>query len=640
MNASSLRCARHGRKGRLRLGLRFLVGILSAVVLLAVAGLIFAPSVRAAPATPIRYQQDNRALLYHGVWSYPSNPSASGGSFAFANASGASVTVRFTGTSLVWIAKKSSIYGIAHVTLDRGEQETVDLYSASTQWRQPVWSTGPLGEGPHTVVIAWTGEKNAASANTYINVDAFDVAGSLVATTSTRYQQGDVRFLYQGIWSTSSNLLASGGTFRFANSPGAGVTIRFTGTYLGWIAKKSATYGEAEVSVDGGDPHTVDLYSARTQWRQPVWDTGALDYGPHIVRIAWTGGKNAASGDTNISVDAFDVVGTVATAPTRYQQSDARLWYEGLWTDSNAASASGGRYTFARFGDDLVTATFTGTRLDLIAKTGPNFGLARVSVDGGDSHTVDLYSPSVCWLQRVWSTGTLAAGTHTVTIEATGHKNERSTDTAVDVDALDVNGRLETGARQTVAGLIVFDGNSLTFGTGSTPGNDYPSRVMQALTGGPWVAHNVAVGGQSTAAMIADAASQIDILRSASYSHNIVLCFTGSVDRWADGNAAREAKLKAYCTARRAAGFKVVVLTLTSYAGENWPGTTRAEFNDWVRANYTSFADAVADVAADPKVGGPAAYANRTYFTDGIHLTDAGYAVVAGIVKQVLETLL
>jgi hypothetical protein len=89
------------------------------------------------------------------------------------------------------------------------------------------------------------------------------------------------------------------------------VMVKFTGTYLAWIAKKSPVYGKAKVTVDGGTPVTVDLYSAGTLWQNKVWDTGTLSAGPHTVKIEWTGTKTAAATDTNISVDAFEVIGTL-----------------------------------------------------------------------------------------------------------------------------------------------------------------------------------------------------------------------------------------------------------------------------------------------------------------------------------------
>ena len=89
------------------------------------------------------------------------------------------------------------------------------------------------------------------------------------------------------------------------------MTIHFTGTRLAWIAKESHVYGKAKVTLDGGSPVTVDLYSASVLWLQKVWDTGILASGAHAVKIEWTGTKSAAATDTNINVDAVDVTGTL-----------------------------------------------------------------------------------------------------------------------------------------------------------------------------------------------------------------------------------------------------------------------------------------------------------------------------------------
>ena len=129
-------------------------------------------------AAVLSLEQTDSRLTYSGVWTTASTASASGGSFAFANSSGASVTISFTGTALAWIAKESSVYGIAKVTLDSGPPVTVDLYSASVLWQQKVWDTGTLASGAHTVKIEWTGTKRAAATGTNINIDAVDVTGA------------------------------------------------------------------------------------------------------------------------------------------------------------------------------------------------------------------------------------------------------------------------------------------------------------------------------------------------------------------------------------------------------------------------------------------------------------------------------
>jgi N-acetylmuramoyl-L-alanine amidase len=131
-----------------------------------------------------RYQQDNSSFAYGGTWTKnASASSASGGSFSYANVSGASITARFTGTYLAWVTKKSPVYGIAEVVLDGGDPQTVDLYNSSEVWQQTVWNTGTLDDGSHTVTITWTGAKNASATDTNIGVDAFEIFGQLEQAT-------------------------------------------------------------------------------------------------------------------------------------------------------------------------------------------------------------------------------------------------------------------------------------------------------------------------------------------------------------------------------------------------------------------------------------------------------------------------
>jgi hypothetical protein len=115
---------------------------------------------------------------YAGTWATNSSPSASGGSYAYTNVSGAQVTVDFSGTYLAWVAKTCGWYGKAEVTLDGGTPVIVDLYSAGTVWKKTVYATGLLTDEPHSLVIRWLGSKNRRSSGTAIGVDAFDLINS------------------------------------------------------------------------------------------------------------------------------------------------------------------------------------------------------------------------------------------------------------------------------------------------------------------------------------------------------------------------------------------------------------------------------------------------------------------------------
>ena len=85
-----------------------------------------------------------------------------------------------------------------------------------------------------------------------------------------------------------------------------------------------------------------------------------------------------------------------------------------------------------------VTLKFRGTSISWIGYRGPDAGIARVKVDGGEASEVDLYSPTVKVQEVVFTATGLPDANHTLTIEATGRKNEASTGARVVVDAFDV----------------------------------------------------------------------------------------------------------------------------------------------------------------------------------------------------------
>jgi len=105
---------------------------------------------------------------------------------------------------------------------------------------------------------------------------------------------------------------------------------------------------------------------------------------------------------------------------------------------------------------------------------------------------------------------------------------------------------------------LVFDGDSLTRGNGITP---YPTQVAaQIATPLNW--WNVAIPGATITQMIASAPASVD-----RYAHPEVSSPPWAVIIWGGGNdwgssspATVHANIKAYCEARKAAGWKVVVL--------------------------------------------------------------------------------
>jgi hypothetical protein len=280
-------------------------------------------------------------------------------------------------------------------------------------------------------------------------------------TRPTRYQETDGRFYFSPAWSTSFYWQYSGGTQKYSLTRGASVVIPFQGTRLDWITKTNWTLGIASVSVDGGTPVPVDLYSPATVYKQKVYSTGNLANGIHWVKIVLSGTKNPKSIGTALTMDAVDVVGKLV-GPTRYQESDPAVMVTPGWKTSGSWSYSGGTMKTcdkppaltpaavatpsidpAAVTPGSMTARFDGARLNLVATTGRYSGKAWVSVDGGPRVLVDLYSYYTKYKQTVYSTGFLTPGVHTVTISWSGYKNNYSKGYSINVDAFDITGTLE-----------------------------------------------------------------------------------------------------------------------------------------------------------------------------------------------------
>jgi len=191
-------------------------------------------------------------------------------------------------------------------------------------------------------------------------------------------------------------------------------------------------------------------------------------------------------------------------------------------------------------------------------------------------------------------------------------------------------------------GLIVFDGDSLTYGTGAPPGQDYPSDVMRRLPE-RLDGVNIGVPGQMWSDMLADAQAQVDPIQSNTRPYNVLVAWAGTNDLRRTRTADRIwSEIATYCRDRREHGWTVVLLTVLPVFVEQPDerfDRQRDQLNDLIRQNWQMVADGLADVAADPRIGDPAGYDARVYTTDGIHRTAAGNQVIAEVVAKAVRPL-
>jgi hypothetical protein len=390
------------------------------------------------PEGTSRLEQSDAHLRYSGTWYidlFPGGP-YSGVGYTHSTSDGASVTVAFTGKTLNWIARKNPAGGTATVSVDGGGSTLVSLDSPTTQFRQTVWSSGALTTGAHTVTITQTTGS--------LNVDAFDVIEE-VASPVNPAEETNTALVYGGSWERFYASSASGSYYMRSSTPDATVKIPFNGRRLDVLCTKGATTGSADFSVDGRPVTTVDLANPTVQYRQKVWSTGDLPDGLHVVTI--TRSSRSAAGKY-LTLDAVEVVGSLASA-TRFEQGGPEIGYTTLpapWSTAVSVYSSGGSYKYTNATGSLAAISFDGCSASLICRKAANAGEMRIILDEGTpaeaTTVVDLYSSGTLYEQKVWSSGLLPSGKHTVMIEWTGQKNALSNDTIVNVDAIDVIGGL------------------------------------------------------------------------------------------------------------------------------------------------------------------------------------------------------
>jgi subtilisin len=114
-----------------------------------------------------RYSEGTGAATWSSGWTSSSTSSALGGRLRYATKAGASVTFRFTGRAVAWIARTSSTLGSARVYID-GTSVGVYGLGGSTVWRRVVF-TRDVSPGAHTMRIVVLG----TSGRPRIDVDGF-----------------------------------------------------------------------------------------------------------------------------------------------------------------------------------------------------------------------------------------------------------------------------------------------------------------------------------------------------------------------------------------------------------------------------------------------------------------------------------
>lgn len=200
---------------------------------------------------------------------------------------------------------------------------------------------------------------------------------------------------------------------------------------------------------------------------------------------------------------------------------------------------------------------------------------------------------------------------------------------------------------------IVFDGDSLTVGYGSSENYYYPNKVydyLYTVCNSVYIS-NYAISGQTTQQMLSDISTQI--LPSVTPSK------TNVIVAWEDVNAILNSGRTAqenyddfvnYFSQCKGAGYDYCIMVIGYYPRTPyipaWDASptlldVHAEFLDMVISNGMPNVDAICDLRDNVNVGGSRGQAmDATYFFDTVHLLDSGYDIVAqSVIDQGILTI-
>jgi lysophospholipase L1-like esterase len=184
---------------------------------------------------------------------------------------------------------------------------------------------------------------------------------------------------------------------------------------------------------------------------------------------------------------------------------------------------------------------------------------------------------------------------------------------------------------------VVFDGDSISAGSGATPHRGLDVRVVAGL-GDDVVLHNVAAGGRPVHECLRLYPELVAPLHSAVSRHNVIVFHAGDNDI-AQGRTAAEtyAAFTDYVAAAHRQGWKVVVST--ELRQPLFPPAKEEALEDYNRQllRNTAGADAVVDLDAEHRFTDLSYRNDRAVFHDSLHPSDGGYDVLAGMLTPVVK---
>jgi len=409
-------------------------------------------------------------FAYAGSWQSTADGLLFNKDNTWSNAANSTATVAFTGNRVVLYGVLDASHGSAAVSVDGGAEQTISFQSSTRRGNVALWSSPTLAQGNHTLRVRVVG-------NGPVALDRATVVSGAPANVSAPSPTPPDDLIPQGQWSLrfvdSEELLGEpqtlsgpainafdGSPKTFWHSRWAGATdplpheiqIDLGGAYnvyaFRYFPRQDSANGrigqyEFYVSQDGtnwGSPVASGTFPNSTAEQTVTFTAKTGRY----VRLR---ALSSLNGQPFTTVGNLQVSGTASRPTTTVDDRTTgtglnQFNYAGTWQSCTNCGSElyAGTNSWDNVAGDSVTVTFTGTQIRFYGVRDPRHGIGMVSIDGGPESPVDFYNSTRQGNVLLWTSPTLAAGTHTFKLRVTATANPNATGTWVVPDRVDIVG--------------------------------------------------------------------------------------------------------------------------------------------------------------------------------------------------------
>ncbi|KAG8717270.1 hypothetical protein FRC09_014545 [Ceratobasidium sp. 395] len=295
---------------------------------------LLAYSYYAAGQNPIRVDDSSVYSLTNptgiqftpGDWSTVTGGDASSryqGTFTQSKNGAGMIFLAFRGSSIGYYTDKGPGSGNVSISLDGSPFTNVSWtdIGPNVEYQQQMWSSGPIIPGDHQVTLG-NFDRNDRSigldyfavtpldGSTGITPQRFGPGASEVPPNAVIVDDRSDAISYSGVswgYQTSGPSQDVQGLFfnnteTWSDTPGSSCSFTFNGTGVWYFGDYYPRNSKVDISIDGGEAHTVDTRASENAWvtQSLYWGTSGLTSERHTITVTHAG----AQGDY-ITLDYF-----------------------------------------------------------------------------------------------------------------------------------------------------------------------------------------------------------------------------------------------------------------------------------------------------------------------------------------------